>query len=137
MFHAQFFEELGGGTGASGLHVLIPPANAFHGLLVVLPLPFKVGCHHFIKRGGGVLAVTLRVILKLRSSLGFQGNGVCGVRFHARQCRGKGAEVSTALLLRLASRLMLIRFFQQTTIICAAGSIGRARFLLAETSGQA
>lgn len=50
MLPREVVEELIGGLRATGLHVLVPLANAFNGFLVVLTLPFEVVGQNVVKR---------------------------------------------------------------------------------------
>jgi hypothetical protein len=38
--------------------------------MVILALPFTRGSQHLIERSGGVLPVSMRIVIKLRPSLG-------------------------------------------------------------------
>jgi hypothetical protein len=60
--YAQFLKRLLGGLGAPGLQVLVALPDAFDSFLIFLPLPFQILGQGVIKRGGSVLATTLRVL---------------------------------------------------------------------------
>ena len=73
MLYAQLFKRLLGGLRAPGLHVVITLPDAVNGFLEVLPLPFQIFSQGVIEHGGGVLAVTLRVLLQLGLAFRFDG----------------------------------------------------------------
>lgn len=74
MLPREVVEELLGGSGSTGLHVLVALADAFDSLLRVLPLPFKVVRKDIVKGIGSALASTAGQILELRQALGFHGH---------------------------------------------------------------
>jgi hypothetical protein len=55
MLPREFIQEFLGGLGATGLHVLVAPADAFDRFLVVLALRFEVVGQNIIEGISGAL----------------------------------------------------------------------------------
>src|SRR5205807_2756739 len=73
MLQAQIFQKLGGGPGASCLHVFICFLHSLYGFGVVLLFLVKIGCENIIERGGGVLAVPSGVLFQLGLTFRLEG----------------------------------------------------------------
>jgi hypothetical protein len=56
----ELVEELVGGSGAAGLHVLIALAHAFDGIMIILTLLFQVVGQDVVEGVGGALAASAR-----------------------------------------------------------------------------
>jgi hypothetical protein len=70
MFHAQFFKDFLSGLHAPCLKVYISLPNAFHRVVIVLPLPIEVGSQSVVKGGGGILALSPGVVVQLGLAFG-------------------------------------------------------------------
>ena len=80
MLPREVVEELLGGSGPVGLHVLVAVPDAFDGLSIILPLPLEVVGKDIVESIGRALAAAAGEILELRQSPGFQRH-----RFHGFQ----------------------------------------------------
>jgi hypothetical protein len=77
MLPRELVEELVGGYGATGLHVLVALADGFNGLLVVLAFPFEVLGQGIVECVSHALSSPTRQILQLGQSFRLDGK-----RFH-------------------------------------------------------
>jgi len=71
MLTAHLGEKLSGGANASGSYILVAVADTFDRFLEVLALPFEIGRQGLIEGSSGVLAVTLGILIELRTALRF------------------------------------------------------------------
>ena len=76
MLPRELVEELVGGSGSTGLHVLVALPDALDRFLIVLTLPFEIISKDIVKGIGSALAPAAGQILKLRQALRFQRHGV-------------------------------------------------------------
>ena len=71
MLPRELVEELFGGFGATGLHILVALPDAFDGLLVVLTFPFEVVGQDVVKGISSALPASTGKLLELRQAFGF------------------------------------------------------------------
>lgn len=78
MLPRELVEELIGGSGPAGLHVLMALPDAFDGLLTILPLPLEVVGKDIVESIGRALTAAAGEILELSESLWSQRHRVHG-----------------------------------------------------------
>ena len=74
MLPREVVEELLGGSGSTGLHVLVALPDALDRFLIVLALSFEIVGKDFVKGVRGGLATPSRQVLELRQPLRFHGH---------------------------------------------------------------
>ena len=70
MLPRELVEELIGWLAATGLHVLVPVADAFDGFLVILTLPFEVVGQDVVKGLSSALPAPTGQLLELHQTFG-------------------------------------------------------------------
>jgi len=69
MLPRELIEELVGGLGATGLHILETLADRFNGLLIILALPFEVVGQDLVESVRGGFAASPRELFELSEPL--------------------------------------------------------------------
>ena len=80
MLPREVVEELLGGSGSTGLHILVALPDALDRFLIVLALPFEIVSKDIVKGIGSAFAPAASQILELCQPLGFQRHGIHGFR---------------------------------------------------------
>jgi hypothetical protein len=99
MLSAHLGKEISRRSGTSGFHIFVTPADAFHGFLKILALPFQIGSQGFIECDGRILAMSLRVFLELRLAFRLEV-----YRIHTASVRGGMPRVKHSLMPHLGRR---------------------------------